>query len=247
MQVNYPPKNFTYFNTPPGLQQMPPLATLPAQPVTGTDPSSGDFTNLDPLQQRQELAANALQEGSSMAPARGGYVEGLARLAQAFIGGKLLNKANTDITTAKANNARVMKEAVDSGDWSKLATADNPVANKLGDSLLEAQLKHQPTARPLTPDEIQKLGLPAGTQGVKKEDGDYEVKYRPTPDKPPEGYRAKKDGSGLEFVPGGPADPAVISKNAGGRSAAVLATKPKKAAPAGYNPGLPPWQQKGIW
>lgn len=248
MQVNYPPNNFSYFSTPPGQQPPLPLATGAALPVQ--DPSAaapGTFTDLMPLQQRQELAANALQEGSSTAPAQGGYVTGLARLAQAFMGGKLLNKANTDISAAKKNNAEVMMGAVNNGDWATLATSDNDQANKLGDSLLQAQLKHMQTSRLLTAPEIATAGFTPGTVASKDMDGTIHVLNRPNTGLP-KGYQyapnpIDPDGPQIQtFIPGGPADPAVIAKNAGGRAAATIAAKPKKPGVVDDS-GVPPWQR----
>lgn len=249
MQVNYPPNRFPMLvpQTQPGglvaLGASAPLATLDPPPVT--DPATGDaFTDMNPLKQHQELAANALQEGMNMAPAKGGYAEGLARLAQAFVGGKLLNKANTDIATAKSHNSQVMLDAVNAGDWGKLATSDNDQANKLGDSLLSAQLKHMQTERLLTSPEITAAGLPTGTVASKNMNGEIKILNRPNTGLP-RGYQYTQAPDGTQtvtFIPGGPADPAIIAKNAGGRAAAVQAVKPKKASTD--QSGLAPWLRK---
>lgn len=247
MQVNYPPNNFSYFganpNQPPGLQGLG-MSAAPSPPVTANpdDPNANMFTDLNPLAQHQQFAADALREGMNTAPAQGGYATGLARLAQVFIGGKLLNKANTDIGTAKQHNAQVMQDALNNGDWSKLATADNDQANKLGDSLLQAQLKHMQTERLLTAPEIAAAGLPEGTVASKNMNGEIKIINRVNQgDAKGYHYVTAPDGTQIyTFIPGGPADPAVIAKNAGGRAAAVAATKPKKPDES----GLPPWQRK---
>lgn len=249
MQVNYPPNNFSYFAPlgQPQIGQQLPTPTLAAPPVVDPNDPTSSFTDLAPLNQHQTLAADALQAGMSTAPAQGGIATGLARLAQAFVGGKMLNKANTDIKTAKEHNAQVMQDALSSGDWGKLATADNEQANKLGDSLLQAQLKHMQTERLLTAPEVNAAGLPMGTVASKNMNGEIKILNRPTTGLP-RGYEyapnpADPNGPQIQtFIPGGPADPAVIAKNAGGRAAAVQATKPKKGA--ADQSGLPPWQRK---
>lgn len=240
MQVNYPPGKYPLLAPQqPGLlglqQPQQPLPTLDAAPVSDADTA---FTDMNPLKQRQELAASALQEGTSTAPARGGITEGLARLADAFVGGKLLNRANTDISTAKAHNAQVMRDAVNNGDWGKLATADNDQAQKLGDSLLQAQLKHMQTERLLTATEVKDAGFPAGTVASKNMNGEIKVLNRPNTGLP-RGYQygTAPDGSQIvTFIPGGPADPAVIKTDSTSRRKPTI-VKPDDS-------GKPPWERK---
>lgn len=61
---------------------------------------------------------------------------------------------------------------------------------------------------------------------------------KPIPEKPttapsaPAGYRWRSDGMGLEYIPGGPADPKTVGVIASGRRA-----PPRKAAGAGAGPG----------
>lgn len=244
MQVNYPPNNVApFFPQQQGLvgAQGTPLATLPAP---GTD-ANGNFVDLNPLQQHQELAADALRAGIDTSPAQGGWATGLARLAQAYMGGKMLNKANTDIAAAKKTNAQAMLEALGSGDWSKLATVDNPQANKLGDALLQAQLKHMQTERLLTPAEIKAADLPEHTVATKSMNGEIKILNRPTTGLP-RGYMlvTGPDGQQIQtFIPHGPADPDVIARNAGARTAAEVAARPKKAVAPDQN-GVAPWLRK---
>jgi hypothetical protein len=237
MQVNYPPNRFSLFAAPP----LNPVTAQPADaaaPITPTLPAQ-DLTDLTPFEQQQELAANALQNGSSTAPAQGGLVTGLARLGEAISGGYQLGQANKKLAAAKKANAGVMEDAVNSGDWAKLATADSPVANKLGDALLQAQLKHLKTDRILTPDEVDSFGYPKGTVVSTNINGEQKVLNRPLTGLP-KGYKYGDDGE-VTFIPGGPADPVVISKNAGERAKATQAAKPKAADDTGTAPWLRKW------
>lgn len=245
MQVNFPPSNFNFL-TPqqPGLiGQSQPAPQQPLATTAAPGTNDGTFVDMNPLDQRQQLAAQALEGGTSTKPGAG-WAAGLARLAQAVGGGMNLHKANQAIAAAKGSNAQVMKNALDNGDWETLATADNDTANKLGDSLLQAQLKHMQTERLLTQPEISAAGLPAGTVASKSMNGEVKILNRPNTGLP-KGYQftTAPDGSQIQtFIPGGPADPAIIAKNAGGRAAAVQAAKPKKAAGVDQST-LPPWER----
>lgn len=246
MQVNYPPSRFPLFAPPPpnALTGQPADSTASAPLDTLAPPGTDDgtFTDLGPLSQQQELAANALQEGSSTAPAVGGIATGLARMAEAISGGYNLGRANKKIEAAKQANTQVMLNALNNGDWAKLATSDNPMANKLGDSLLQAQLKHMQTDRILTPEETEQFGYPKGTVVSKNMNGEQKVLNRSTTGLG-KGYMWNEDQSAQVPIPGGPADPAVIAANAGGRAAAVQGAKPKKPVAADES-GVAPWLRK---
>ena len=218
MQVNFvKPKNVVQPQL--GVDNIPtPVVALPALPL-------GGYQSLDPIKYQQSLADNMLEAGSSTAPARGGMLEGLARIAEGGLGGYLKHKADDRLDTAKTKNSEQLKSDLNSGDWLSLLTSNDPVGQKIGSAILEQTLKQRTGAYKKLDD---------GTVVWEdKQGGKPEVISRPNAGVPV-GYRWKEDGTGLEFIPDGPADPAVISKNATGRR--------KPDAPD--QTGIAPWDRK---
>lgn len=240
MQVNYSPRKFPAFSQlgQEGIGGVLPSGSQPqATPtVEDQDPNAYDLTDMDPLSMRQSLAADALREGSSTAPAAG-WTGGLARLAQAVAGGYSLHGANEAIKDAKKHNVGVMEKAVNQGDWSKLATSDSAQASKLGDMLLQAKLKNMPTERLMTTPEIKSAGLPDGTVATVSRTGEMKILNRPSTGVPKDyHYVTGPDGEQvLTYIIGGPADPAVIAKDA---------TSRRKPSATVDNTGKAPWEMK---
>lgn len=149
MKVNWAPPNITSFL--PGQQgaSVPSGNTpIPAPPSTvlptiAPAPIPSPFTNLQPIQDRLDMANQAIAEGSSTAPAQGGIGAGLARLGEAALGGYLKRGASADLTAARNKNKQAVMDAFDQGNMGQLITSDDPVAQKLGSAILEMQMKRQ--------------------------------------------------------------------------------------------------------
>lgn len=218
MQVNWSkPKNIVQPQL--GVDNLAtPAVVLPALPLTG-------YQNLDPIKYQQSLADSMLAAGSSTAPAHGGMFEGLARIAEGGLGGYFKHKADERLDVAKTKNSDQLRSDVKAGDWPSLLTSNDPMAEKLGSVILEQTMKRKTGAYKKLDD---------GTVVWEDSDGGKpEVISRPNAGVPA-GYRWKEDGTGVEYIPGGPADPVVVSKRA---------TAGRKPDPADQT-GIPPWERK---
>lgn len=209
-----------------------PVSDDDISPVTITPqqsgPAAGPFFNTDALNSQNEYANSLLEASGNTAPARGGLAEGFSRLAEGLAGGLLKHNATEGLKNAKAQNNAALLDAFQNGDISKLLTSNDPTADKLGSAILEQQLKKQPgTYKTLENGTV----VWQANQG-----GAPTIVSRPTTGLP-KGFRWNADGSDLEYIPGGPADPSVIKTDSGDRR-----VPPKAAAPD--QTGIAPWLRK---
>lgn len=145
----------------------------------GQNPTSlKDLYGLDP---KYQLAQQALQSGTSTAPAQGGWGEGLARIFQGAIAGKALGDVKKDAATAETQRQQTLTDALSLGkdlpaepkqyqdgtsiDWqARPGSQDNMVNALMGNkdtapigmgvqgALMDAQIENQQKAsEPITP------------------------------------------------------------------------------------------------
>lgn len=230
MKLNFVPKkplvpqmpNAALMTDSPADFQQRPLATLDA-PSQNSVPA---YQSLEPIDQRDALAKSVLEQGMDSSPTKGGIGEGLARLGKSLVGGILLNRANDQRDKAVAGNRQNVMDAYQRGDLGALVTSENPVAQKLGSAIIEQNLKKKSGHYSKRPD---------GTEVWESDDGEEAPRVISRPNfGVPKDYRWNGDGTNLEPIPGGPADPAIIARNAGKR----------RAPPKADESGLAPWQRK---